>query len=131
MAALTSASRAAATSASPRSSSGAVADRDDLDRHAVVVLDLGRGGLERARRALRVGRARRAAVEPRAQLALLAAGERGDLARVVGALLHQRERLQHRVVQVRGDLGALLRADPLGALGGQRRARAAATTARG
>ena len=32
--------------------------------------------------------------------------------RVVGAL-HQRERLQHRVVQVRGHLGALLRADPL------------------
>ena len=58
-------------------------------------------------------------VQPRAQLALLAAGERGHLARVVGALLHQRERLQHRVVQVRGDLGALLRADPLGALGGQ------------
>ena len=60
------------------------------------------------------------AAEPRAQLALLAARERGDLRRVVGALLHERERLEHRVVQVRGDLGALLRADALGALGVER-----------
>ena len=74
-------------------------------------------------------RARRRAVQPGAQLALLPAGERGDLARVVGALLHQRERLQHRVVQVGGDLGALLRADALGALGVQRRT-GAGTTAR-
>ena len=43
----------------------------------------------------------------------------GDRARVVGALLDERQRLQHRVVQVGGDLGALLRADALGALGRQ------------
>ena len=85
-----------------------------------VVLDLGRGGLERGGQPRRLPGAAAPAGEPRAQLALLAAGERGHLARVVGAPLHQRERLQHRVVQVRGHLGALLRADALGALGGQR-----------
>ena len=95
----------------------AVADGHDLDRHVVVGLDLGRGGLQRARERRRAGGPR--VVQPGAQLALLAAGERGDLARVVGALLDERERLQHGVVQVRGDLGALLRADARGALGGQ------------
>ncbi len=92
-----------------------VADGDDVDRHRVRVLDLGGRGLDRRGEA--VGRARRRAVEqPRPQLALLAPGERRHLARVVGALLHQGERLQHRVVEVRRELGPLLRADPLGAL---------------
>ena len=50
-----------------------------------------------------------AAVQPAAQLALLPAGERGDARRVVRVALHQRERLQHRVVDPRRDLGALLR----------------------
>ena len=36
-----------------------------------------------------------------------------------GVLLDQREGLQHRVVQVRGDVGALLGADPLRPLVGQ------------
>ena len=71
------------------------------------------------RRSSLVGERSPVAGEPVAQLALLAAGERRDLARVVGALLHQGQRLQHRVVQVGGELGALLRADPLGALGGE------------
>ena len=57
--------------------------------------------------------------QPVAQLALLAARQAGHLARVVGALLDQRERLQDRVVQVGGQLGALLLADARGALGGQ------------
>ena len=94
-----------------------VAHGHDLDRHVVVGLDLGRRGLQRARERRRAGGAR--VVQPGAQLAFLAAGQGGDLARVVGALLHQRERLQDGVVQVRGDLGALLRADPRRALGGQ------------
>ena len=42
--------------------------------------------------------------------------EAHDLARIVGAPLHERERLQHRVVQVRGDLGALVGADALAPL---------------
>ena len=43
----------------------------------------------------------------------------GDAMRVVGVALDERERLQDRVVHARGDLGALLEADPLGALGGE------------
>ena len=39
---------------------------------------------------------------------------------LVGAALNHRQRLEHRVVQVRRHLGALLRADPLGALGRER-----------
>ena len=67
--------------------------------------------------------------QPRAQLALLAAGERGDLARIARALLDEGERLQDRVVQVGGDLGALLGADALGPLG--RRASATSRTIQG
>src|SRR4051812_37924444 len=94
----------------------AVADGDDVDGHAEGLLGLGGRGAQRVAEALvrpRLAGAR----QPRAQLALLAAGERRHRARVVGALLDERERLEHRVVQVRGDLGALLRADPLSALG--------------
>ena len=118
LAALTIASRAAATSASARVVERAVADRHDVDRDAVRLLDLGRGELERGRERRALAE-RPAAVEPRAQLALLAAREPGDLARVVGLALHQRERLQDGVVQVRGELGALLRAHALGALVGE------------
>ncbi len=96
-----------------------VADVDDVDRHPVGLLDLLRGGLELGREPALAVRARRRARQPRPQLALLAASERRHLARVARALLHERERLQDRVVQVRGHLGALLRADALGALGGQ------------
>ena len=56
------------------------------------------------------------AEQPAAQLALLHAREPHDLARIVGAPLHERERLQHGVVEVRGDLGALVGTDALAPL---------------
>ena len=59
----------------------------------------------------------RSRVEPAAQLALLAAGERRDALRLAGVALDERERLEHRVVDARGDVGALLPADPGAALG--------------
>jgi hypothetical protein len=46
--------------------------------------------------------------QPGAQLALLAPCERRHLGRIARAALHHRERLEHRVVQVGGNLGALL-----------------------
>ena len=95
----------------------AVADDHDLDRHAVRALDLAGHRLERGGEPVVVALA---AGQPRAQLALLRARQGGHRARVVGALLHERERLQDRVVQVRPHLGARLRADALLALGGQR-----------
>ena len=55
----------------------------------------------------------------RATVRALHGGAFGDLAWVVDAHLHQRQRLKDGVVQMGGDLGALLRADPLGALGRQ------------
>ena len=57
--------------------------------------------------------------QPGAQLALLSAGELGDLARVAGPLLHQGQGLQNRVVEVGGQLGALLGADALRAFAGE------------
>ena len=98
-----------------------VADDDDLDRHAVGALDLAGHRLEGRGEPIVVALA---AGQPRAQLAFLRARQRGDRARVVGALLHERQRLQDRVVQVRPHLGARLRADALLALGGQRAHRA-------
>ena len=66
-------------------------------------------------------RGRRVAAEqPRAQLAFLHAREPHDLARLVGATLHERERLQHGVVQVRGDLGPLVGADAFAPFGDER-----------
>ena len=96
----------------------AVADRDHVDRDAVVVLDLGgRASAARPPRLRLVGGL--AGVQPRPQVALLRAGQPGDGGRVVGALLDQGQGLQHRVVQVRGDVGPLLGADPLLALGAE------------
>ncbi|HEY6760790.1 MAG TPA: PspC domain-containing protein, partial [Baekduia sp.] len=57
-------------------------------------------------------------LDDRTRALVAAAREAHALARVVRSPLHERERLQDRVVQVRGDLGAFLRADALGALGG-------------
>src|SRR3954469_20000163 len=68
----------------------AVADGDDLDRDAVGLLDLGGGGARGVGQPL-VGTGLGRARQPRAQLALLAARERGDRARVVGLLLDERE----------------------------------------
>ena len=48
-------------------------------------------------------------VDVAAQLPLLAAGQGSHLARVVGRLLQQGQGLQHRVVEVGGDLGPVVR----------------------
>ena len=82
------------------------------------VLDL--GGRPRAARWRRVRSSVDSPdVQPGPQVALLGAREPGDRGGVAGVLLDQREGLQHRVVQVGGDVGALLGADPLRALVGQ------------
>ena len=54
-----------------------------------------------------------------AKLALLTPRQSRHLARVVGPLLHQGQGLEHGIVEVGGDLGPLLRADPLSLLGGE------------
>ena len=86
-----------------------VADDDGLDADVVVCLDLhGEGvdrGVQRGRLTV-VGRA----VQPRPQLALLAAGDRRHPSRV-GRALHQHQRLQHGVVQVGGQRRPLVLAD--------------------
>ena len=116
-AAFVSASPHASTTACSPVVQRAVADDDRLDADAVGQLDaLGQlvdGGAQQvgARLALRP-------VQPRAQLALLHAGQRRHPRRVLRAL-DERERLQHRVVQVRRDVLPLLRADALPALLGQ------------
>ena len=53
--------------------------------------------------------------QPVPELAFLQPGEAHDLARVVGAALHERERLQHGVVQVRGHVGPLVGPDAVAA----------------
>ena len=58
----------------------------------------------------------RAGIQPRAQLALLGAGQLGHRGRVAGLALDQGEGLQHGVVQVGGDVGALGGAGQLGLL---------------
>ena len=58
----------------------------------------------------------RAPEEPGAELALLTARQADDGARVVGASLDHGQRLQHRVVQVRRHLGALVGPDALAPL---------------
>ena len=78
------------------------------------VLDRGRDPAQGAGDGALVGGL--AGVQPGPQVALLGAGQPGDGGAVVGVLLDQGQRLEHRVVQVRGDVGALLGADPLGPL---------------
>ena len=115
--AFTIASRAASSSGC-MPAGRAVAHAHDLDRHAVLGLDLGRELVERgAERTVARRRDRSPSSSQLAQLALLHPREPHDLARVVGAALHERQRLQHGVVQVRGDLGALVGANALAALG--------------
>ena len=98
-----------------------VTHADHLDRDAVRVLDLGGHRTQRGRE--RVGSLAVAVEEPGPQVALLGAGEPRDRRRVAGRALDQGQGLQHRVVQVRGDVGPLLRAHPglalLAEVGGQ------------
>ena len=84
----------------------AVPDLDDLDRHAVIRLHLADQLVER--RADGARRRRRPAVQPRAQLTFLAAGQADDPARVVGAAPHEGQGVEHGVVEVGRDLGPLL-----------------------
>ena len=95
----------------------AVADPHDLDRHAVLASRRRPPARRARRRASRRTADRRDSCrrreQPAAQLAFLHAREPHDLARIVGAALHERERLEHGIVQVRGDLGALVGTDPL------------------
>ena len=95
-----------------------VADADDLDLDAVLLLDV--RGRAHQRTVQRVRRRGLVGVQPGAKLAFLAARELGHLGGVVGAALDHRQRLQHRVVQVRRHLGALLGADARRALGRER-----------
>src|SRR5262245_39365764 len=88
----------------------ACSDGRYLDGHVELVLhllghSLGRGGEV-------VAIVRLPAVEPCAQLPVGAAGERAYGPRVVGSLVDKRERLEHRIMQVGGDLGPLLGARP-------------------
>ena len=94
-----------------------VARARELDADAVELLDVGRRGRERRDERGAVVAERPRGVEPAAQLPLLAPSERGDATRLARVTLDERERLQHRVVDARGDVGALVRADPRGALG--------------
>src|SRR6266849_2873591 len=87
----------------------------DVDPEAVKLLDLGGRRLDGLgerplRRRLPVG------IEPGAQLALLPPCERRHTACIGGIALDERERLQHRVVDARGEVGSLLRADARGVL---------------
>ena len=72
----------------------------------MVVLDLGHRRAQR--RAERLGAELDLARHPRAQLVLLAARQPRHRGRVVRLALDERERLQHGVVQVRGDAAALV-----------------------
>ena len=89
------------------------------DRYAVLLLHLGGGRLERAHKPAALP-GRGPPGEPRPQLALLPPSQRRHLRRILGAPLHHRERLEHGVVQVRRHLGALLGADALRTLLGER-----------
>ena len=96
----------------------AIPQHRELHDRTRVVLDLGDRGPQRGAQRLRAELD--LARHPRPQLVLLAAREPRDRGRVVRLALDQRERLQHRVVQVRGDapplvLARVLHAHPVGA----------------
>ena len=81
--------------------------RASTTRGRVLERDPERASSSRARRSTPFARVV-ASQQPLPQLAFLQPGEAHDLARIVGAPLHERERLQHRVVQVRGHVGAFV-----------------------
>ena len=95
----------------------AVARARELDAHAVELLDVARRRRERRHERRVLVADRLVVVQPAAQLALLPARQRRHPARLGCMPLDQRQRLQHRVVHPRGDVGALVAADPGGALG--------------
>ena len=95
----------------------AVPDGDELDSDAKPTLDVGAHLLERPGE--RVGIEKRGAVQPVAELALLATGEGAHFGRLGRSFLDQGQRLEHRIVEMGRDLGPLLRADPLGPFGGE------------
>ena len=84
-----------------------IADHDEVDRHLVIELDLGGDALSpRAERAddgagLHV-------VQPAAQLSFLTTGQHDHPPWVGRGSLHQRQRLQHRIVQMCRHVVALL-----------------------
>ena len=85
-----------------------VAGDDELDRHAVEVLDLLEGGGQRGPKSAGTCVL---VVEVRPQLPLLGPGKPRHGRRVGGTPLDQGQGLQHRVVQVRRDVGTLSGAD--------------------
>ena len=93
-----------------------VAGARQLDADAVQLLDVGRDRRERRHERGLIAE-RPVSVEPTAQLALLAPRESGDPLRFLRVPLDQRQRLQHRVVDARRDLGALVAPDPRRSLG--------------
>ena len=118
MAAFTIASRVAETNATSPIIDRDVADHHHVDRDAVGVLDLGRGTSAAGRPASAVVRL---AVQQAAQFTFLSTGQPGDLARRLRVALDERQRLQHRVVQMGGQFGPLLRPDAFAPLVGQAR----------
>ena len=94
-----------------------LADDNRLDRDPVRILDVRHRLFERATEILRV--VGRGSVQPAAQLALLTTHQPLHLTRVVDVPLDQRQRVQHRVVQVRGKFSAFLLADSGSAFGRQ------------
>src|SRR5690554_1109882 len=93
------------------------ADRDHFEPDGVLELD-GRGNLPKFRH--QVGAARSGAgEEPVPKLTLLGPCQPRHLARGAGAVLDESERLQHGVVQVRGDLRPLFLPHATGTLSHQ------------
>ena len=91
-----------------------VPDHDRFDLHLLITLDATGHGVDRVTQP-RTGKGWRAPVEPRPQLTLLGARQAGHLTRGRGAL-DEGERLEHRVVEVRGHLSPLLGPHPRVAL---------------
>ena len=88
---------------------------DHLHGVAEQVLHLGGDGLDPVREL--AASAAGVLEEPAAQLTFLRPGQADDVVLAAGPPLDQGERLQHGVVQVRGDLGPLRLPDPAGPLG--------------
>src|SRR2546429_261686 len=82
-----------------------IAAARELAAHPVQLLDVRHGGRERGDERGAVVAERPVRIQPAPQLAFLPARERGDAARLARMPLDERQRLQHRVVDARGDVG--------------------------